>query len=549
MIRKRYLACLFVGMLLSVSKGWAQGYPARERLTNLPHLYINTKTGLPITSKTDDVWAEMWLVDENDEVLYEDSFNIRGRGNSTWGLQKKPYRIKFREKKKFLGSDRANAKKWTLLANHADKTLFRNALASYVGDLCGQVFTPAAKFVDLTLNGEYVGNYQISDKIDVRKKRVNITEQDYPLTDESNITGGYLLEIDGFKDFTENIDGFRTSRSLPVRIHYPEDDEIDNRQLDYIRGFLNEVERRVFDGNYKDKDLGYRAMVDSTSLVSWYLATEIVANPDCFWSLFLYKEADNDHLFFGPMWDYDIAFGNDNRLADYTTTGSRWNQQKILQANTERKLMADYAFGNDKTEEWIRRMWNDPWFQHLVFRNYVRLYRDGLKQKLIDKIDELSDLLNESQQLNYRRWSINTKVYNEVVLFSTYYEYVTDLKDYVSAHVDYLLEAFASRQPETVDLDEIINGETTPYDVDGISHVFDDTPDYALAYNSDSHRLHFGADSPSDIDFTARVYDAGGREVLSFKASEGADVGFLRPGIYVVNWKSYGRSHSVKFIR
>ena len=202
-MNKRYFACLLLGVLLSVPKGWAQGYSGHERLTNLPHLYINTKTGLPITSKTDDVWAEMWLVDENDEVLYEDSLSIRGRGNSTWGLPKKPYRIKFREKKKLLGGDRANAKKWTLLANHADKTLFRNALASYVGDLCGQPFTPAAKFVDFTLNGEYVGTYQISDKIDVRKKRVNITEQDYPLTEESNITGGYLLEFDGFKDFTE----------------------------------------------------------------------------------------------------------------------------------------------------------------------------------------------------------------------------------------------------------------------------------------------------------------------------------------------------------
>jgi spore coat protein CotH len=151
-----------------------------KRLTNLPHLYINTFTGNPIVSKTEQVWARMWLVDEQDVVTFYDSISIRGRGNSTWNMAKKPYRIKLQEKTKLLGNSRANAKKWTLLANHGDKTLMRNALASYIGDLCGQPFTPAAKFVDLTLNGAYQGCYQLSDQIDIRKKRVNIAEQDYP---------------------------------------------------------------------------------------------------------------------------------------------------------------------------------------------------------------------------------------------------------------------------------------------------------------------------------------------------------------------------------
>ena len=541
---------MLLGMMLSLPKGWAQETVQRERLTNLPHLYIDTKTGLPVTSKTEEVWAELWLVDENDEVLYEDSIAIRGRGNSTWGLPKKPYRIKFREKTKFLGSDRANAKKWTLLANHADKTLFRNALASYVGDLCGQVFTPAAKFVDLTLNGEYLGNYQISDQIDVRKKRVHITEQDYPITEESNITGGYLLEIDGFADFDEinRRDGFYASRSrIPVRIHYPDADEIVFDQWKYIRDHVNEFESRLFAYNFADSVWGYRAMVDSTSLVSWYLASEITANPDCLWSLYFYKEADDNRLFFGPMWDYDIAFGNDNRLADYTTTGSRWNQQKILQGNSENKLMADYAHDNSGMRNWLQQMWKDPWFQQQVFGKYADLYVNGLEAKLLNKIDSLSTLLDESQQLNYQRWGIDKRYYNEVVLFSTYDEYVTDLKTYVSARVTNLLKHFANRQSEYVDINAIIDAANS--NDNSVVNIFDDTPDYALAYNSESHRLHFGADSLSDLDFTARVYDAGGREVLSFKASEGADVGSLRPGIYVVNWKSNGRSRSVKFIR
>lgn len=160
-----------------------------HRLTNLPHVYISTFDGKDVTSNTNEVYARLYVVDESDVATAYDSIAIRGRGNSTWILDKKPYRIKFKDKTRFLGPDRANAKKWTLLANHGDKTLIRNALASYIGDLCGQTFTPAAKFVDLTLNGDYRGCYQISDQIEVRKKRVDVEE------------GGYLLEADGFCDF------------------------------------------------------------------------------------------------------------------------------------------------------------------------------------------------------------------------------------------------------------------------------------------------------------------------------------------------------------
>lgn len=224
-----------------------------HRLTSLPHLYINTFSGEDITSKSWDVWAEMWLVDENDCIDHEYSVAIRGRGNSTWNLYKKPYRIKFQKKKRLLGQERANAKKWTLLTNHSDKTLMRNALASYIGELCGQTFTPAAKFVDLTLNGSYRGTYQISDKIDVRKKRVDIAEQEHPLTPESNITGGYLLEADGFADFKEGVNGFRTARTgIPVRIHYPDDDELERKQTDYIRQYVNRFENRLFSPDFRD---------------------------------------------------------------------------------------------------------------------------------------------------------------------------------------------------------------------------------------------------------------------------------------------------------
>lgn len=453
-----------------------------HRLTNLPHLYVNTFDGRDVTSKTTQVLARLWMVDENDDVAFYDSVLIRGRGNSTWQLSKKPYRIKFAQKTRLLGEERANAKKWTLLANHGDKTLFRNALASYIGDLCGQTFTPAAKFVDLTLNGNYRGCYQISDQIEVRKKRVDIEEQDLPLTSESNITGGYLLEADGFKDYQSGISGWRTPKGVPMTIHHPDDEVIKDRQLAYISRFVDDFENVLFSAYYADAERGYRARVDSTSLVSWYLASEIMANPDYVWSLYFYKDRDDDHLYFGPLWDCDIAFNNDNRLG-----------------NTTASLMADVAFSNNGMERWVGRFWSDEWFQRLVFRNYEQLYSNGLEEKLLQKIDSLQDLLQESQQLNYQKWGINVRALREKVLYSTYDEYVDDLRRFVSSRLPALLLAFAQRQPDDVDMEQydrvtpgfatspeychvISNiGTSTVFDIDAVGKVV------ANASNSQSH--------------------------------------------------------------
>ncbi len=401
------------------------------RLTNLPHVYINTFTGKSITSKTSYVYAKMWMVSEEDSVAFYDSLEIRGRGNSTWNLAKKPYKLKFHQKEKLLGKGYAKTKKWTLLANHGDKTLIRNAVTSATGEWLGLKFNPAAKFVDLTLNGNYVGTYQLTDNIDVRPHRVNITEQDYPLTEESNITGGYLLEADGFHDFTNGVTGFYSARSsVPLRIHYPDEDEIDNRQFTYIRDFINTFETRLFASSYQDDEEGYRPLLDSLSLANWYLATEVSGNIDGFYSLYFYKEMDDDHLYWGPLWDYDIAYANDDRKGD-----------------TSRQLMRDVAYGSNM-RTWFVQMWTDPWFTSLVARRWDKAVREGLEDYMLQKVDSLVTLLDASQQLNYQRWGINQRVLRERVLYSTYDQYVDDLRKYISRHIAYLTEVFSDYVPE-----------------------------------------------------------------------------------------------------
>lgn len=414
---------VLVLLLLHFLSAQAQG--PYSRITNLPSVYVSTFDGYGITSKTTYKYCKLIYVDEQDQVTHYDSVEIRGRGNSTWNMSKKPYRIKLHQKERFLGEGKANTKKWTLLANAGDKTLIRNAVTSAMGEFLGMYFNPAYKFVDLNVNGSYYGNYQISDQVDVRKYRVHVKEQDYPLTDESNITGGYLLEADGFKDGN----CFTTSTySVPIRIHYPDEDEIAYEQNEYIRQYMRDFERVLRSDDFTDPEHGYRRWVDSTSLANWYIATEVSANIDGFYSTYFYKDRDDSLLYWGPLWDYDIAYGNDTRKGD-----------------TSRRMMTDVGYG--QVALWINRMWDDPWFSKLINRRFHEALDAGLEEHLMHTIDSLVTLLDRSQARNYQKWGINNKMYHERVLYSSYDQYVRDLKSFITVHIDYLEEAFADKQP------------------------------------------------------------------------------------------------------
>ena len=425
MRKKLYILILmFVMIPLCALAQW-------NKLTDLPTVYIETFNNVPITSKYNYVYANIYINNDEGHLEIYDSVQIRGRGNSTWNMAKKPYRIKFKQKEKLLGKGYAKAKKWTLLANAADKTLMRNALTSAMGEFTSLKFNPAAKFVDVVLNGQYLGNYQISDQVDVRPHRVNIVEQEVPLPQDADISGGYLLEVDGFQDgncFTTNY------YNTPVRIHHPDEEDINTMQNTYIHNYVNMFERRLYTSKFADPVAGYRHVVDEASLIDWYLCTEISANIDGFYSTYFYKDQADSLLYFGPLWDFDIAYDNDYRIRNeqglYTTTYS---------------LMADIAYNGSK--RWVRRMWEDPWFAKQVYVRYMQLIDNGLVDYLQNKIDSLARLLQKSQAKNYERWGIQSRMYHEMVLYSSYDQYVYDLKDFINERCTFLENTFRDKKP------------------------------------------------------------------------------------------------------
>jgi hypothetical protein len=399
-----------------------------KQLTNLPAIYIETFDHQAVTSETVYKLCKIIYVTPDQGTLTFDSVKIRGRGNTTWTLDKKPYRIKFPQKTKLLGTGYAKAKDWVLLANAGDKLLMRNGLTSYIGQLMNMDFVPACQFTDLYLNGAYRGTYQITDQMEVHKKRVDIVEQDTAVTNTTtNISGGYFLEPEGLTAS----DGlyFDTNNGCHIRIHSPDPDVINSRQISYIKNFINRFETVLYGTSFTNKYFGYQQYVDTTSLISWYLANEICANPDGFWCSFIYKERDNNHIFFGPLWDFDICYNNCSRQGDVTN-----------------KLAINFGYGSSMTiKGWYTRFWDDPWFKTAVCSHFNQLRANGLDSLMYHYVDSVSDLIEASRIENYKIWSLNTKIYDEEYLFNTYDEYVDNIKSFIKNHNNYLTGEFTRR--------------------------------------------------------------------------------------------------------
>ena len=425
MSKRLYISLLAVLPILLFANDYNQ-------LTNIPTVYITTNGGAAVQHDTYVSGVITVVSSVAAECMTEAAVQIKGRGNSTWNMEKKPYSIMLSEPQHFLSMN-ANADKWDFIADYADKSLMRGAVAFHLGKWMGMEFTPDERFADVYINGAYMGNYHITDHMEAAADRVPVSVENPTQAEAADC--GYFLEIDGWA--SSEPQNFTTSKNMPITIHYPE--KITTKQNTYIKKFIQDFENRLFSSNFADPQEGWRAMADTTSLVDWYVAIELVGNPDAFWSTFIYKKPQDEHLYFGPMWDYDIAFNNDNRLGEAT-----------------RLVMRESAH-NPKT--WIQQLWKDPWFRHAVNMRFQDILSKGVEKELDDYIELKRTEIAASAQKNFEKWNnISTRVYREQKLFNTWKENVDYLKTYLSQRIFFLSDNFATADDGA--------GQETP--VDGV---------------------------------------------------------------------------------
>ena len=395
------------------------------QVTNLPTVVIHTVSGYDPFDKVHELESHITVISDDGKTILQQDGTSRLRGNNSMTHPKKPYRIKFNEKQRPLDAP-ARARKWTLINNYGDKTLLRNCLAFEISRRMGIGFTPWCRPVDVIMNGEYKGCYQFCDAIDIRRHRVDIYEMDSTCTEGDLLTGGYLIEIDAYA--SKEPKNFTSSRSTPVSVKYPDEDDILPVQFNYIRQYYNTFESALYKSNWKNPETGYRQYLNLPSFHRHFLVGEFSGNTDTYWSTYMYKDRYDTQFYVEPVWDFDLAFENDDRTYPicnntdyiYRTNGSAaGNFQSIV----DRIIITDTGSKTD-----LRDLWAN-----------VRYFNGINTEELQAYVDSVAGELMESQALNFIRWPImNKKVHQNPRLWGSYEAEVKNVKDYLARRIAWM---------------------------------------------------------------------------------------------------------------
>ncbi len=350
------------------------------QLTNLPTVIINTENAQEIVSKENEISSNVYIISENGTKLLSTSeTGVRGRGNASWDqFPKKPYRLKFKSKQSPLGAP-ASAKKWTLISNYSDKSLMRNILAFEASRRIGQAYTPYCHPVDVIVNGEYRGCYQLCDQVEAAEGRV-------PAKD------GYLIEIDAYA--WKEVSAFWSWKGTPVTIKHPDEDDITDAQRNHIESFFNQMETAALGSDFTDPEKGYRKYLDLESFLRNLLVGDFCGNTDLLWSVYMYKDAADGKLYTGPTWDHDLSFDNDYR-------------SHPINNNNDFIFLTVPSPASDAVREMTRKIVKeDPQAKQMLAELWTEAYENGSLKTLPDYLDQTYLLLQESQELNFKRWKI-----------------------------------------------------------------------------------------------------------------------------------------------
>ena len=344
------------------------------KVTNLPLMIINTQNSIEPSSLEKYINSNIIIINNN-KIDLNQTASIRLRGHSTSSRPKKPYKIKFEKKQKILGIS-GRYKNWAILANHLDKTLIRNILAFKISEKIGMQFTPRCEPVDIIFNGNFRGNYFICDQIEVKEGRVDIEE-----ISDDDISGGYLIEIDKRAINEEKF--FLTNKGIIGEIKYPDSEDITKEQENYIKKYLNKLEKSTYNGNLKYLDL--------PSFYRYFIIEEFAGDIDSTLSSFnCHKKKGDDKLYFGPVWDFDLSFDN---------------AEAMIPTNEKNKFTLYYGGSAGSAKDFFINLIKTKDVMKNIEKTWIELRADWfIINNLNQFIEEQKEKLKESANLNSLKW-------------------------------------------------------------------------------------------------------------------------------------------------
>ncbi len=414
-------------LTLSVKEPYA---PENETRTKgkMPILRINTDSGQGIYSKEEYVGAT--IVMEDPDGWYSDVASlsvhskIRGRGQSSWGMPKKPYRIKFDEKDKVFGMK--SEKDWVLIANYSDKTLLRNTVGFRVSEICSMAWTPEVRACEVYLNNSYIGSYILAEHKEVSKNKVNINPAEPTAVGVEEVQGDYYLEVET-SEFDEGSPYCFWSKVYSMPFNYNDPEEPVKEQRDYVYNYIAEAEAALQKGDYAK----VWQMIDMDSFVNYYIIEELAKNIDgnLRKSTFMTKEKGRPLRIY-HTWDFDLSFGN----CDYLDTEFSGNYDRNNgPTGWFIKEVGRLGYGKG----WYPAMFVDPAFRSAVKKRWEEVYPQ--LSRIPDFIEYEARINRTSYDHNFERWRIlGTYVWPNRTVPGTYDGEIADLKSFYSQRLEWL---------------------------------------------------------------------------------------------------------------
>lgn len=409
--------------------------------SHLPVIVINTHGGEiedepKIAADLQIMWDTISGVNSSDGPfnVYNGKVGIETRGNSSLGFDKKTYTMQLWDAgtnplpTELLGMS-ADAD-WILHGMYIDKSLVRIPMSF---DLFREMGNYASnwRYVEVVLNGEYIGLYALVERIKRAPGRVNVDS-----LGNTDDTGGYILRIDwdeGRPEFTSEYESMG-GVSMVFQYFDPKGSQLDGVQKDYIKAYMERFENALFAQNFtNDQGEHYTQLADVESFIDFLLINELSKNSDGYkLSTYLHKdsEAFDGRLKMGPIWDFDQTYGLSLVCSNEDPCGWTFlqTQDGCEDLNTMplwwETITADKTFSDLLTQRWFE-------------------YRSGFLDidSLYSRIDQYVTNLDGVQQRNFGKWNILTEsvwIEPEEPVLTTYEDQINYIKDWLRLRIEWM---------------------------------------------------------------------------------------------------------------
>ena len=343
--------------------------------SELPVIRLTTASGSMeyiLADKENSESGFMEVADEKGRVQTIAEVNsLSGRGNTAWDASKKSFTIKLDDAQDILGM--GAEKIWVLNANYYDGAYIRNQIAFEMANEGGILFSPEARFVDLYINDEYMGLYQIMEKLKTGPNRIDIGNN-------------YFLEIDYLERAIKEDDYIQLQNEQPIVIHAPEK----NRNVNDVQKFFDEFTTAVETGNMT------KAMekIDMDSFAKMFIMEEILQDMDFgYTSHYMYLDLGKAILYDGPVWDLDNTMGRGNTR------------------DAVNLFVTDYDLQYNNLSRWYASLYAQPEFRRQVLREYQENFRPKIDMLINGGISDKTAAIDASISMDQIRFTGQRSVF------------------------------------------------------------------------------------------------------------------------------------------